>query len=359
MSFKSSGLRAFEFMNIGLFRKRLLSWYRRHKRVLPWRSDPTPYRVWVSEIMLQQTQMRTVLPFYERFLVRFPNVQSLAAAHVDEVVEAWAGLGYYSRARNIHEAARKIAGASGGRFPATLDGWLELPGIGKYTAGAILSIAFNQPHPVVDGNVRRVITRIHAPRKPPGERFFWEQASAWVPRDRPSEFNQALMELGALVCTPSSPDCEFCPARSLCEARRLGIQEEIPRARTVRKAESVELVLLVIRRQGSVLVSNETLTQYIPGPCHLPGSILRAGEVPEEAARDLARRLNLPGIPLTYAGHARHSITYRRILAHVFSVRLGRRLVPERCSGLRWADSAEASRLLTSSLFRKAIATIA
>ncbi len=341
-------------MNIGLFRKRLLAWYRRHKRVLPWRSNPTPYRVWVSEIMLQQTQVRTVLPFYERFLARFPSVQSLAAAHVDEVVEAWAGLGYYSRARNIHEAARKVAGAPGGRFPATMDGWLELPGIGKYTAGAILSIAFNQPHPIVDGNVRRVITRLHALRKPPGEKFFWEQASAWIPRDHPSEFNQALMELGAMVCTPSSPDCDSCPVRSICEARRLGIQESIPRARALRKAESVELVLLVIRHRASVLLSNEALASYIPGPRHLPGRILRNGEIPEEAARSLARIYYPSEIPLTYAGHAKHSITYRRIVAHVFSIAVRRRIVP-RQSGHCWVDSTEAGRLLTSSLYRKAL----
>jgi A/G-specific adenine glycosylase len=305
--------------------------------------------------MLQQTQVRTVLPYYDRFLALFPDVGSLAAASEEEVVASWAGLGYYSRARNIHRAARKIAGDLAGVFPSTLDQWLELPGIGKYTAGAILSIAFNQPHPVVDGNVRRVISRIHGLESPPRESFFWAQASAWLPRNRPSDFNQAMMELGALVCLPSRPRCAGCPVASLCAARKLGIQESIPAPAAPRRVESVELVVLVIERPGSILVTSDAPATYIPGPNALPSRVLRPGETPRQGAKAVARRLELPIVQMKKILEIRHSITFRRIRGHVFAAQTLGEPAAAACAGLRWVSRAAAGRLLTSSLFRKAL----
>jgi len=194
------------------FQERILSWHRRHGRSLPWRRRPTPYRVWVSEAMLQQTQVQTVLPYYRRFLRRFPGIKALAAASEAEVTALWAGLGYYSRARNLHRAAGKIVAEHRGKFPDSKDSLLELPGVGRYIAGAVLSIVYGKAEPVVDGNVRRVIGRLHGlPDKAP-DSFYWRQAAAWIPAGKASDFNQAVMELGALVCTPAKPLCRLAGA---------------------------------------------------------------------------------------------------------------------------------------------------
>src|SRR5438132_2793331 len=206
------------------FQDALLAWYSEHQRALPWRSRPDPYRVWVSEIMLQQTQVQTVLRYFDRFVRRFPDARALAAASEEEVVSLWAGLGYYGRARNLRRAAIEIVRRHGGRFPSRFDEILRLPGVGRYTAGAIASIAFNLPEPIVDGNVRRVVSRLHALERGAPERFFWEQARAWTPAGRAAEFNQAVMELGALVYVPSSPLCLLCPVAAPSEARRRGIE---------------------------------------------------------------------------------------------------------------------------------------
>ncbi len=210
----------------------LAQWFERQKRVLPWRSEPTLYRVWVSEIMLQQTQVVTVRPFFERFMERFPTVEALAGAGEDAVVEAWAGLGYYSRARNLHRGARAIVEAGG--FPQTREAWLEVPGVGPYTAGAIASIALGKPEPILDGNVERVLSRVLMLGR--GPRFklrLWRWAGLLVRLAHrsgasPSVFNQALMELGALVCSPKSPDCASCPVATHCMARQNGVQEQYP-----------------------------------------------------------------------------------------------------------------------------------
>ena len=200
------------------------AWFERQKRVLPWRDQPTFYRVWISEIMLQQTQVVTVVPFFERFLARFPDVHSLAAAPGDEVMRLWAGLGYYSRARNLHRAAALLARDG---FPQTREGWLEIPGVGPYTAGAILSIAADEVVPILDGNVERVLSRVRRVNRPSDSSYkarLWRLARAFVERGhghgvRPSVLNQALMELGATVCTPRAPACPRCPLSGICRAR--------------------------------------------------------------------------------------------------------------------------------------------
>lgn len=333
------------------FRTRLLRWYGQHRRELPWRTDPTPYRVWVSEIMLQQTQVRTVLPFFQRFVARFPNVESLAAASEDEVVGLWAGLGYYSRARNLHAAARVIVEDHCGQFPDTLESVLSLPGVGRYTAGAILSIAFNRRAPVVDGNVRRVVARLHAIREEVPEDFCWHQAEAWVDEERPSDFNQALMELGALVCTPAAPLCLRCPVGRLCEARARGVQGEIPASRQARRELAVEIVVLWLECDGSVVVVPNQIG-FVPGKVGLPSAVSKNGETAYMTASRLARRMGCRPSELRRSGLVRHAITYRRIRAHVYTGRIPRR------GTLRLAAPRSLASLLTSSLYRKA-ATLA
>ncbi|MEM7481157.1 MAG: A/G-specific adenine glycosylase [Acidobacteriota bacterium] len=234
----------------------LLTWYDVHRRDLPWREDQHPYRVWLSEIMLQQTRVDTVIPYFERFLESFPTVEDLAAAEIDDVLARWSGLGYYRRARQLHAAAQQIAEA--GAFPTTLEGWLELPGIGPYTAAAVSSIAFGVVAPVLDGNVERVMARWMAYRDNPktaaGQRTLRAAAAELVHRDRPGDSNQALMEVGAMVCTPRNPKCLLCPCREDCQARLLGLQEEIPPPRKRRQVERVRLGVAVVEQDDRVLL---------------------------------------------------------------------------------------------------------
>jgi A/G-specific adenine glycosylase len=223
------------------FARRLLAWYDRHRRNLPWRvvaagaNAPDSYHVLVSEAMLQQTQVATVVPYFERFVARFPDLPALAAASEQDVLRLWQGLGYYSRARNLHAAARRIANELNGDMPQTVDGLLSLPGVGRYTAGAVASIAFGTRAPIVDGNVARVVCRIDRIETDPREREtqarLWRRAEEILPHKRVGDFNSAMMELGATVCTPRAPRCLLCPAREHCEAQAAGVQEQIPAPR--------------------------------------------------------------------------------------------------------------------------------
>jgi A/G-specific adenine glycosylase len=307
--------------------------------------------------MLQQTQVRTVLPYYARFLKRFPDISSLAQAPEREVLSRWAGLGYYSRARNLRLAAQMIMRDFGGHFPDTFDDLLKLPGIGRYTAGAIRSIAFNSPQPVVDGNVKRVISRLHGISGGVPESFLWKQADAWTSRTRPADFNQAVMELGALVCTHRRPACHSCPVSQFCVARKKGIQDQIPAPRTGRPAERVELVLLILERQGAVLVCNKAVISFIPGRFALPAAALSNGDSPEKTAANLAR--GILGVPVCLSARSRinHVITYRRVVAHLFYADIDRRgsnlAAPP---GHRWMTRSHLMRHLTSALYRKALA---
>lgn len=225
-----------------------MRWFGRHQRDLPWRRTRDPYAIWISEIMLQQTRVAAVIPYYERFLTRFPKVEDLASAPETEVLTMWAGLGYYSRARNLQKAARQVVTAGG--FPQSYDGILALAGIGEYTAGAVASIAFGLPHPAVDGNVRRVVMRLAGS----AEIDVASEAAGLLDRRKPGEFNQALMELGALVCLPSAPCCTECPVQSLCAANRLSLQADLPPRRVKAAAVKKERTLLVIRKRGRILL---------------------------------------------------------------------------------------------------------
>ncbi|QIB65784.1 A/G-specific adenine glycosylase [Kineobactrum salinum] len=242
------------------FARRVLDWFDQHGRKdLPWQQSIDPYRVWVSEIMLQQTQVRTVIPYFQRFMEAFPRVQDLADAPVDEVLHLWTGLGYYARARNLHRAAREVCDHHGGRFPANVDQLSELPGIGRSTAGAIVSIAFRQRASILDGNVKRVLARYHAVPGWPGQtavhRELWQLAEQHTPTRRVADYSQAMMDLGATLCTRSRPRCEDCPLSVDCAARRADSQADYP-GKKPRKTMPVRATIFLIVRDagGSVLL---------------------------------------------------------------------------------------------------------
>ena len=242
----------------------LLDWYRENAAALPWRADGDPYRVWLSEIMLQQTQVTTVIRYYERFLVAFPTVFDLAAAERDTVLKLWEGLGYYSRARNLHRAAQMVAGELGGQFPNTAEKLQDIPGIGRYTAGAIASIAFDEAAPILDGNVIRVFARLFDidddVTQTATKNHLWEIAEVLVPAENPGDYNQALMELGRTVCKPRNPLCEECPIRRFCEAYANGVQEQRP----VKKKKSAHAALRRHRRVGAQRI-RATAHRQTPG----------------------------------------------------------------------------------------------
>jgi A/G-specific adenine glycosylase len=228
---------------------KLLHWYDREARELPWRGTSDPYAIWVSEVMLQQTRVETVVPYYQRFLERFPTARALADADEDTVLSHWSGLGYYRRARLLHAGVREVVSKYGGHVPEDPEQRRSLPGIGRYTAGAIGSIAFNRPEPIVDGNVTRVLARLEGIELPVGttamNKRLWLEAEALVPNERPGDFNQALMELGATVCTPKQPRCEVCPLRDDCTAHAEGTVDRLPIPKARKAPKAVELVAVV------------------------------------------------------------------------------------------------------------------
>lgn len=240
------------------FRRRLRSWYAAHARDLPWRRSSDPYAIWISEVMLQQTQVAAVEPYFLRFCEAFPTIEALAAAREQDVLRLWEGLGYYRRARDLHAAARWIVARHGGEFPRDAAAVLALPGVGRYTAGAILSIAFGAREPILEANTARLFSRLLAYRGPVGSasagRMLWAMAEAVLPRRGAGAFNQALMELGSQVCTPKTPRCAGCPVAPLCRANALGVQAEIPQARPKPAFEQLHEAALVVRRGGRVLI---------------------------------------------------------------------------------------------------------
>ncbi|NOZ40251.1 MAG: A/G-specific adenine glycosylase [Planctomycetes bacterium] len=240
------------------FRRRLLTWYAKHARDLPWRKSSNPYRVWVSEVMLQQTQVETVKAYFQRFMKAFPTVKKLAVADEQEVLRLWEGLGYYRRARGLHAAAQQIVDEHGGRFPRDVATLQTLPGIGRYTAGAIVSIAFDERAPILEANTIRLFARLigyrEAPTKSAGQKVLWQTAEEVLPRKKIANFNQALMELGSLVCKPSNPLCEECPVASLCVANETGAQESIPLSTKKVNFTDVNEAAVVVYKKGKVLL---------------------------------------------------------------------------------------------------------
>lgn len=242
------------------FSRAVLTWFDQHGRKdLPWQKSITPYRVWISEIMLQQTQVATVIPYFERFMAKFPTVDTLACAHEDEVLHLWTGLGYYARARNLHKAAKTVWNELQGQFPDTQEGMESLPGVGRSTAGAVLSIAMGKPTAILDGNVKRVLTRFHAVEGWPGkaqvQNELWEIAEAYTPKKRTNDYTQAMMDLGATLCTRSKPHCGICPLQPRCEAYLQGRQKDFPFSKPKKVIPAKAVHLLVLKdAQGNILL---------------------------------------------------------------------------------------------------------
>jgi A/G-specific adenine glycosylase len=304
-------------------RRPLLDWYRRHRRDLPWRRTRDPYAIWISEAMLQQTRVETVIPYYQRFLQRFPDVETLASADPDAVLGAWAGLGYYSRARNLQRAARVLVEDHEGRLPESAADLRKLPGIGRYTAGAVASIAFDRPEPVVDGNVARVLARLLAIRedvtRPAVDRRLWEEAAALAQGPRPGQLNQALMELGARICTPKAPRCSACPLRRRCAARRAGDPEALPVRSPKATPRRVEAVAGLVLRRGKALAVRRPPRGLLGGLWELPGGELAPRETPQAGLlRAVRERVGLSVPDAQRLGAVEHLFTHRRLRLHLF-----------------------------------------
>jgi A/G-specific adenine glycosylase len=298
--------------------RRLLDWFSRHHRDLPWRKDRDPYRIWVSEVMLQQTQVATVLPYFERFLSRFPTLTALAAADEQEVLRLWEGLGYYRRARDLLSTARRLAAEHGGTFPADPDLLAGMPGLGRYTRNAVLSQAFDLRLPILEANSQRVLSRLFGreedPQTAPARRWLWQTAEELLPAKRAGEFNQALMELGALVCTQTAPKCGDCPLATRCSAKRQGRQEQIPVRAAPPATTLVRESAVVIRREDRVLLVQRPKTGRWGSLWEFPHAPLGEGEAHEQAAARLIGELT--GVKACLGGEIvtiEHGVTRYRI----------------------------------------------
>jgi len=358
---------------LAAFRKRLLGWFRQYQRDLPWRRTKDPYRIWLSEIMLQQTRVAAVIPYYERFLERFPDVHALARAPQEDVLRLWSGLGYYSRARNLQRAAQEIVAKHDGMFPRTQKEALALPGIGSYTAAAILSIAYGAKQAVLDGNVARVLARIFAMRGDLRDAKRWQSlqksADALLAPTAPSDWNQAMMELGATLCTSQPPQCLLCPVTQFCQARKLGLADSIPARRKKRATENIVLA-------AAVLLDPHGRTLLLPPPplsktkaahgeisilvsklWHFPTIAVRtdpAAELrahlceilPAAVTKDLLQLESLPA--------ARHAVTYRAITLRPFRMNVTQLSRIAGAKTISLAEVASPSAHAISNLTRKA-----
>src|SRR5262245_12424156 len=316
-----------------VLQKRLLRWYDDHQRDLPWRNTTDPYPVWISEVMLQQTQVQTVIPYYLRFLEQFPSIGELAHADTDALLKLWAGLGYYSRARNLQKAARIVLDQFNGEFPREYRDVLTLPGIGRYTAAAIVSIAFRESYAVLDGNVSRVLARLLRiagdPKSSAIQSRLWTAAQRLLPADRPGDFNQAVMELGATVCSPRQPRCLLCPWTRHCLARQEGLQELLPQKVQREKTRKLLRAAVIIRHRGRFLIVRRSGRGLLEGFWEFPSTELR----PNGSTMEIVRRF----VAETYQARVesfepfitvKHSITSRRIELQVFQARVAGGLKP-------------------------------
>ena len=327
----------------------MLAWYARHARALPWRATRDPYAIWVSEVMLQQTQVDTVVPYFHRFLERFPSLESLAAAPLDHVRAAWAGLGYYRRARLLHDAARLVVREHAARVPDRAEAFSRLPGVGRYTAGAVLSIAFDRRMPVLDGNVARVLSRLFGlrlgVRDPRQARLLWERAETLVPMRAPGRWNQALMELGATVCLPRAPLCGNCPVASLCVARRRGIVDQLPPVAPRRATVAVRRAIALVSWRGRWLVERRS-GELLHGMWEPPGVELSNGVDAGAALRARLRALGIAARLEDSGERVKHTITHRRIEVEVWRGEL--RASPPRRAALRLVEPSAPNVALTA-----------
>ena len=327
----------------------LLAWFAHRQRDLPWRRDYSPYQVWISEIMLQQTQVRTMLPYYQRWLECFPDTSAVAAAGEDELLKAWEGLGYYSRVINIQRTARILLDRFGGELPNDRRSLLALPGIGPYTAGAILGLAFNQPVAAVDGNVKRVLARLFdldlPSNSPTGHRAITELATSLIPEGQARLFNQALMELGALICLPRRPACERCPVAGTCRALASGRVAERPVRASAKPTRAIAVAVGVLMRDGKIFIQKRAATGLMPGLWEFPGGKIEPGETVEAAlAREFMEELHLKIKVGARIAVIRHAYTSYRVLLHAHMcapTQSDQAPIPMNAVEYRWAAVAE------------------
>ena len=314
----------------------LLDWYDANRRVLPFRGTRDPYAVWISEIMLQQTRTDTVSGYYTRFLNRFPNIAALAQADEQEVLKYWEGLGYYSRARNLHKAAQIMQREYGGRFPAAYEGIRALPGVGDYTAAAVASIAYRLPYPAIDGNLTRVLARVHGVRedvgRPSVKRLIHELGEREIDRERPGDWNQALMDLGATICVPGTPDCARCPLQAQCDAYAQGDADQLPIRAAARPPVPVDVGVGLVIAEGRVLMIKRDAA-LLKGLCTF--LLCEGDSTPEGMARKL-EALGMQAKRIIPLGEARHVFTHRIWNMLVYRVDLP--AMPGRTAG-QWADA--------------------
>lgn len=343
------------------------AWFDAGARDLPWRRDRRPYAVWLSEVMLQQTRVETVIPYFHRFLERFPDVEALASAPIDDVLHLWSGLGYYRRARQLHAAAREVATRYGGELPAEAEALRTLPGVGAYTAGAVASIAYGKRAALVDGNVARVFARLDAVEEPLGgaatQKKLWATAQRMVPEDRPGRFNEALMELGATVCTPRDPRCGECPIASLCAAKAAGRERALPVTAPKKAVPIVEVVAAVIRdgKSGALLFARRREGGLFGGLWEPP--MVEALSLDEARPALSALGLTLGPARLREAGRVTHVLTHRRMEVLVAAApRSAATAAAEALAApyerAAWLDPSDPG-VGVSTLARKVIATLA
>lgn len=327
-------------------RQALLDWYGLHGRTLPWRQTRDPYAIWVSEIMLQQTQVKTVIPYYDRWLTQLPTIADLAQADQQTVLKLWQGLGYYARARNLHRAAQQVMQQHQGQFPQDLETVLQLAGIGRTTAGGILSAAFNQPVPILDGNVKRVLSRLIALELPPSKAVnqLWQVSEQLLDRQNPRDFNQALMDLGATLCTPKQPACLVCPWNQSCRAYQRNMQNELPVSETRAPIPRKQIGVAVIwNDRGQILIDRRRQEGLLGGLWEFPGGKLETGETVEACIqREIREEL---GIEIEVGDHLitiEHTYTHFHVTLNVHHCRhISGDPQPIECDEVRWVSPEE------------------
>ncbi|AQQ52496.1 A/G-specific adenine glycosylase [Planococcus lenghuensis] len=343
-------------MNIQQFQHDLITWFKEEKRDLPWRQTADPYRIWVSEIMLQQTRVDTVIPFYNRFLEKFPTLEALAGAEEQEILKAWEGLGYYSRVRNLQAGVREVSEQYGGTVPDTRKDISALKGVGPYTAGAVLSIAYGVPEHAVDGNVMRVLSRIllieEDIAKPKTRKRFEEAVMQLISHEDPSSFNQGLMELGALICTPTTPKCLLCPVREHCAAFHEGRQNELPVKTKAKKNKSVSFLMAAIRQEDKFLVEQRPAQGLLAGMWQFPLLEAKADLLPAEAEEILTAVLKGD------VDQAEKVISFKHIFSHITwevegFIAGGKNM--EAPNGMRWVTVREMHELPMANPMKKMI----
>ncbi|TAJ97067.1 MAG: A/G-specific adenine glycosylase [Candidatus Manganitrophaceae bacterium] len=342
------------------FTRNLLKWYHAHGRDLPWRRTADPYAIWISEIMLQQTQVATVLPYYARFLSRFPTLRDLAAAPLDKVLKSWEGLGYYARARHLHRAANEMVARFEGNFPSRFEEILSLPGIGRSTAGAIATIALGQRHPILDGNVKRVLCRYFCveedPKKKETEKQLWQFSEKLLPRKEPDHYTQAIMDLGATICTPAEPRCPLCPVRNQCKAFEKGVQGRLPMKALGKRVPERDYVAGVLFRGKRVLIRRRPAKGLLGGLWEFPGGQVdldgKGRSVEKKITEALRKEIPWRVDQWSPWGKVKHTFTHFKMTLHVYSGRSGERQ-GQNTDEQKWVDVEALSDYAFSSAHQK------